>query len=66
MLNWDRSETTFTRGGGYLGGQKIVYFCQCLKGRKCQRRGLGGQKRPKFKKKIFTLPVWETPKFALH
>ena len=40
------SQTTFTRGGG-VGGPKMSTFCQRSQGRKCQRRGVCGQKRPK-------------------
>ena len=39
-----RSLTTFTRGGGYVGSPKMSTFCQHSLGRKCQQRGLGGQK----------------------
>ena len=41
---WGRSQTTFTRGGGYVGGQKNR-LCKLLYHRKCKRRGVGGKKK---------------------
>jgi hypothetical protein len=46
MLNWG-SFTNYVDKRRWIGGQKIVYFCQNLKGRKCQHSGVGGQKKAK-------------------
>ena len=51
------SQTTFTRGGG-VGGREVTCFCQRLKGTKCQRRGVDGQK----KAKTCQRSLWTTPK----
>ena len=42
-----RSQTTYTRRGKYVGGPKMSTFCQRPYHRKCQRGGVGGQKKPK-------------------
>ena len=44
FLTLGRAQTTFTRRGKQVGGPKMSTFCQRSYHRKCQRRGVGGQK----------------------
>ena len=41
----DHSQTTFTTRGSYIGGPMMFTFCQCSHHRKCQCKGVGGQKK---------------------
>ena len=43
----DHSQTTFTTRGSYIGGPMMSTFCQCSHHRKCQCKGVGGQKKSK-------------------
>ena len=40
------------------GSPKILTFCQRLQGRQCQRRGLGGQKKPKTWQRSHWMPPY--------
>ena len=51
-----RSQTTFTRRVGL----KMSTFCQHSYRRKCQRRGAGGQKKPKSCQRSCLGPYSET------
>ena len=55
-LQRGRSKTTFTRRG-----LKMSTFCQRSYDTKCQRRGIGGQKKPESCQRS----LWTTPKVAI-
>ena len=43
----------------------MLTFCQCLKGRQCQRRGISGQKKPKTCIRSLWMPLCGTTTIAM-